>query len=297
VRSIAGDLNDRGILSATGGKWSGETLRKVLISARISGRREHYGQITPAQSWDAIIPPADSDQLRELLTRRKGRPRADSRRYLLSGILTCEPCGSGLYGQASRPGSRARHRPDTPHPAVRPGLRHRPGPPRWRPDHRRRPDQPRPRRHRGVRGTLRPPRRPHLHDHRRAAHRPVRPHRPRTTPPPPLEQQASPGPPDTEPARPGGRPARPLPAPARVPRAVTGPASKGNRHSVRRRTLDRQGLGHAGRRQQPFLDVFLALGRDDREAAGFRVLNHPVRMQAMQHTPVVRQPVLLQITS
>jgi len=75
------------------------------MSGRISGRREHHGVIVHEESWPAIIPASDSDRLRELLARRPGMPRADSCRYLISGIFTCGNCQAGLYGQATRAGS------------------------------------------------------------------------------------------------------------------------------------------------------------------------------------------------
>ena len=104
VRSIAMDLNDRGIPSATGRQWSAEALRKILTASRISGRREHYGTPAQVQTWPEIIPVADSGRLRELLARQPGKPRPDSRRYLLSGILTCDLCGAGLYARPHRAG-------------------------------------------------------------------------------------------------------------------------------------------------------------------------------------------------
>ena len=90
VRSIARDLNQRAVPSATGGQWSApEALRTPSTSGRISGRREYHGQITHSEPWLSTITPGQSDQLRVLLARRRFSTRASSRRYLLSGILTC----------------------------------------------------------------------------------------------------------------------------------------------------------------------------------------------------------------
>jgi hypothetical protein len=48
-----------------------------VSSARISGRREHHGEIVHENSWPAIITPSVSDQLRALLTRlNRTRPTA-----------------------------------------------------------------------------------------------------------------------------------------------------------------------------------------------------------------------------
>jgi site-specific DNA recombinase len=89
-------------------RWSGDAPRQILTSGRISGRREYHGDITHGQSWPAIITPDQSDQLRILLARRAGTPRASVCHYLLSGILTCSRCGHGLYARAE-PGRAARH--------------------------------------------------------------------------------------------------------------------------------------------------------------------------------------------
>ena len=45
IRSIAFDFNDRGIKPVAGGRWAGSTLRRMLISPRIAGLREHNGEV------------------------------------------------------------------------------------------------------------------------------------------------------------------------------------------------------------------------------------------------------------
>lgn len=110
LNSMARDMNARGITTATGGKWSTKTILQVLISARISGRREHtpkstrtqtaLGEIVAVDCWPAIITVDESDRLRALLTspgRRLGKPFT-GRKYLLSSILRCGKCGNGLIG-------------------------------------------------------------------------------------------------------------------------------------------------------------------------------------------------------
>jgi hypothetical protein len=108
MRSVAADLNDRAVPTVTGARWSGDALRQILCSGRVSGRREYHGDIAHDQSWPAIITADQSDQLRLLLARRPGTRRASARRYLLSGILVCSRCGHGLYAKGS-PGRPARY--------------------------------------------------------------------------------------------------------------------------------------------------------------------------------------------
>lgn len=111
LHSVCRDLNNRLILTSTGKTWSTQTLRAMLASAKISGRREHRpngsyagtrplcGEIVGApdeddeNGWPAIITPADSDRLRTLLSNpgRRTSP-GPGRKYLLSGILVCGRC-------------------------------------------------------------------------------------------------------------------------------------------------------------------------------------------------------------
>src|SRR5918998_1222575 len=122
VASITRDLNDRGVRTSAGNKWTRTTLRRMLCSARISGRREYIprdsytttrpliGEIVwqpPDESdtptWPAIISVADSDRLRTLLSRPERRiTTGGARKHLLSGILHCARCGQPMVGRSSR---------------------------------------------------------------------------------------------------------------------------------------------------------------------------------------------------
>ena len=113
LASVCRDLADRGITGTGGRGWKATTLRTMLMSARISGRREHKpraagghkrpgpGEIVAKAVWPAIISPADSDRLRALLgdAQRRTRLPGTGRTYLLSGILRCGRCGGGLVGR------------------------------------------------------------------------------------------------------------------------------------------------------------------------------------------------------
>jgi DNA invertase Pin-like site-specific DNA recombinase len=106
LRSIAFDFNKRGIKPAGGkrngeskiDKWQGSTLRRVLISPRIAGLREHNGEVVGKAAWPAIIDEATHDRLVGLLkdpSRRPlnyGRPRV----HPLGGLLYCASCDGSL---------------------------------------------------------------------------------------------------------------------------------------------------------------------------------------------------------
>lgn len=118
LRSLCFDLNERGIRTTTGGEWVPNVLRRMLRSGRISGRREHKGEIVADAEWQEIISPADSDRLRAVLADPTRRKNERVRRYLLAGLLICGRCGEPMtsrprgdgrrrYVCARRPGSSA----------------------------------------------------------------------------------------------------------------------------------------------------------------------------------------------
>jgi DNA invertase Pin-like site-specific DNA recombinase len=106
LRSIAADLNARGVTTASGGSWQPQTLRRVLQSARISGQREHKGEIVAKAAWPAIITPAETLQIRARLAEPERRTNKGVRRYLLAGILTCGRCGEKLIARPRAGGER-----------------------------------------------------------------------------------------------------------------------------------------------------------------------------------------------
>jgi predicted site-specific integrase-resolvase len=93
--SCYGDTDPHG-----GELWSQGNLKRILVSPRIAGLREHKGTTYPA-SWEAIISPEQHELLVTLLTdpARRTKPKAAGRKYLLSGLLTCGKCGRLLFAK------------------------------------------------------------------------------------------------------------------------------------------------------------------------------------------------------
>ena len=98
LRSIAMDWNERGVETVGGGKWQGSMIRRVLMSPRIAGLREHRGEIVGEATWPAIIERATHDRLVGLLGNPERRPAnyARPRVYPLAGLLRCGSCGGKL---------------------------------------------------------------------------------------------------------------------------------------------------------------------------------------------------------
>ena len=138
--SVCRELNARGTPTAGGGRWTTTTLRRVLILARISGRREYtprrvgyrgtrpvLGDIVADAIWPAIIPAEESDRLRQMLTRPERQaptPPAAS---------TCCPgsCAAGTAAPAwaDAPRETSRATCARPPPARPPAAGWRPSPP------------------------------------------------------------------------------------------------------------------------------------------------------------------------
>ncbi|MDP9261778.1 MAG: recombinase family protein [Actinomycetota bacterium] len=106
VRSIARDLNERGVTSASGGAWSPQSLRRMLASPRISGQRIHHGEIVAKAVWPAIISPQDGAKIRSILANPERRTNKTARRYLLGGLLVCSHCGERLVARPRAGGQR-----------------------------------------------------------------------------------------------------------------------------------------------------------------------------------------------
>lgn len=106
IRGLANDLNERGIPTSRGGQWSSFTMRRVLMSARIAGQREHHGDVVADAVWPGLISKEESARLRALLG-DPGRLKANrmAPRYLLTGLLRCSRCGKGLVGRRREDGA------------------------------------------------------------------------------------------------------------------------------------------------------------------------------------------------
>lgn len=106
LRSLANDLNRRGVSTVTDKLWGVQVLRRMLLSARISGQREHHHEIVAPGDWQAIITPGQSARLRAMLTDPERRTNRTARRYLLTGLLRCALCGSRLVARPRDDGER-----------------------------------------------------------------------------------------------------------------------------------------------------------------------------------------------
>lgn len=98
IRGVLVDWNDRGVRSVTGRTFTPFVVRRMLMSARIAGRREHKGILTDAV-WPAIVDEITWRRLRAVLSDPTRRVNGNPRRYLLTGLAVCGVCGVRLVAR------------------------------------------------------------------------------------------------------------------------------------------------------------------------------------------------------
>ncbi len=95
---IARDLNQRGVITSTGGDWSRESLKQLLLRERNAGQVIHNGVVVGHLPGEPILDNESWERLTTLFaSRRLGRPHSEV--YLCSGIVCCGHCGNRLTGR------------------------------------------------------------------------------------------------------------------------------------------------------------------------------------------------------
>ena len=81
--------------------WNRATIRRLLMSPRIAGLREHHKEVVGKATWDAIVPTDRWEAMCALLNdpTRANRPHSPvNRQYPLRGLLLCGTCGRKMTG-------------------------------------------------------------------------------------------------------------------------------------------------------------------------------------------------------
>lgn len=111
INAIARDLIERGIPTARGAAWRAASIINILKAPRIAGLRVHKGKVSSKGQWEAIVSEEISSMLRAKLApgRSKGT-RGGPRKHLLTGLLKCSKCGTGMVksinGKSKKPSYR-----------------------------------------------------------------------------------------------------------------------------------------------------------------------------------------------
>lgn len=97
IRSLAADLNQRGLYTSTGAQWDGGTLVRMLKRPRNAGILQHRGEEAGPSKWDAAVDEPTWRSLCAVLEDPSRIPTASNvRKYLGSGLYLCGVCGEGL---------------------------------------------------------------------------------------------------------------------------------------------------------------------------------------------------------
>ena len=98
VRAVASMLNDRGLRTRTGRRWSMVTVRDILRNTAYIGTYRRFGLRIPG-SYQPIVTPGDFRQAQERMHERspaRRSPRGSP--FLLSGVVFCGYCGQRMMG-------------------------------------------------------------------------------------------------------------------------------------------------------------------------------------------------------
>jgi site-specific DNA recombinase len=98
VGAICRDLTTRGVKTSAGNNFDHGALKKLLMRPRMAGLFVHHGEIVGEAAWDPVLDRVTWVALCFELNDRAGKYHytTNSRRYLLTNIATCGPCGAGL---------------------------------------------------------------------------------------------------------------------------------------------------------------------------------------------------------
>ncbi|MEX2598161.1 MAG: recombinase family protein [Dehalococcoidia bacterium] len=102
VRAIARDLNDRGLRTRRGQRWSMVTVRDILRNSAYIGTYRRFGLRIPG-SYEAVVSDSDFRQVQERMQSRspvRRHPKGEP--FLLSSILYCGHCGQRMMGVTRR---------------------------------------------------------------------------------------------------------------------------------------------------------------------------------------------------
>ena len=93
----------------SGKEWNTQTIRRILESGRISGQREHHGELIAQAEWPAIVDPSETARIIALFSDPDRRTNRSPRRYLLMRLLRCGLCGETLISRPKAGGVRGYH--------------------------------------------------------------------------------------------------------------------------------------------------------------------------------------------
>ena len=102
---ICDDWARRGVETTRGNPWRVTSLRKMLVSPRLAGRRMHHGEPHPSTTIPALLDAATAERVRAILTDPRRLTVREVRSRLLTGFLVCGRCGERLRPKRRKGGT------------------------------------------------------------------------------------------------------------------------------------------------------------------------------------------------
>ncbi len=107
LRSIASDWAERAVLTPAGNHWRSTVLRRMLVSPRIAGLREHRGEVVAEAEWKGIVDEATHKRLLAIFDPRRANARPRRRYLLTGGVGRCGLCDAALVARPKAGGRRS----------------------------------------------------------------------------------------------------------------------------------------------------------------------------------------------
>jgi site-specific DNA recombinase len=97
IGSIVRDLNERGVPTRRGQKWTSTAVRNLLLRPTYAGLAAYRGEIVGKSTFPAIVSEDEWRTATAILTNPARRTQTDSRvKHLLAGLLRCGFCGAPM---------------------------------------------------------------------------------------------------------------------------------------------------------------------------------------------------------
>lgn len=108
LRAVARSLDERGITTPTGKPWRSGNMGKTIIRPAYAGLRVHQGRVVGKADWPALLDEETYDTCVAILTDpSRITARGTALKHMLSGIMSCGACGTGVLGTRTINGGRS----------------------------------------------------------------------------------------------------------------------------------------------------------------------------------------------
>ena len=103
LKSLAADLNDKGVPTPKGCQWRGANLGTMLKSPHLAGLRTHKGRVVGRATWRPILDRSTWEAVRVILNDPTRLVASSNvRKYLLTGLARCGTCGGKIRGRETK---------------------------------------------------------------------------------------------------------------------------------------------------------------------------------------------------